>query len=59
MTGVYQKDYLPVLTRSFQIHWVKILLLGKVETTIKLGIKSRYDDMDLAQVTPFWAAVFS
>ena len=43
-----------VLTREFQISW-KILLLGEVETIIKIGIKSWFGDSGLAQVTPFWA----
>lgn len=35
-----------VLTSSFQ---------GEVDTVMKLGMKSRFDDVGLAQVTPFGA----
>ena len=35
-----------------------IPVLGKFETTVRLGIKSWFGDIGLAQVAPFWAACF-
>ena len=40
-------------TRKFQTDLVKITLLPEAETAIRLGIKSQFGDIDLAQVTPF------
>ena len=37
---------------------VKIPILGKVEITVRFGIKSWFGDMGLAQVTPFWTCCF-
>ena len=42
-----------VLTRYFQIDWLKITLPGEAEIAIWLCIKSWFTDGGLAQVTPF------
>ena len=42
-----------------QVDWFKIPLLEKVETGINFNIVSRFGDLGLAQVTPFWACCLS
>ena len=43
------------LVLTFQTDWLKSLLLGEVETVFKLGVKSWFGDVGLAQENPFWA----
>lgn len=51
--GSYQADYLSRVGQEIP-NWFKILFLGKAETAVILGIKSRWG---LAKVTPFGPVV--
>lgn len=42
-------------TRKFQIVWIKIVFLGEVEATIKLGIKSWFGDMGINTSDSIWS----
>lgn len=47
MTGVIRQITSLVLIKKFLIDWFKISYLGEADTVIKLGTKSRFDDMGL------------
>ena len=55
MKGSYQMGYLTSADQEIPDWLVKISFLAEVETVNRLGIKSWFDGMDLAQVTPSWA----
>lgn len=53
--GVYQDDNLAGVDQVIPDWLIKITFLGQTESAIRLGIKSQFDDVGLAQVTPYGA----
>ena len=51
-------DYLVGAENKIPDWPIKITFLGKVETAIRSGIKSRFDIMGLSQAMPFVACGF-
>ena len=43
-----------VLTRLFQIDWLKVTFLAEGETAVRLGIKSWFADMGLSTSDSIW-----
>ena len=37
-----------MLTKKFQIVWLKVTFLGEVETAVRLGVKSWFADVELS-----------
>lgn len=58
MAGVCQLDYLTSADQVSPDWLVKITFLAEAETTVRLGIKSQFCDVGLAEVTPFGAYFF-
>ena len=48
-----KKNRRVLLTRQFQTDWLKVTFLQEVETAVRLGIKSWFGDVGLAQGTPY------
>lgn len=45
--GVDQADYLTSAARKLQLVWLEAADLGEIETTVRLGIKSRIANVGL------------
>lgn len=52
MEGVLSGVTPLMLTRYFQVDWLKFIFLRNTDTAIRLVIKSQFGDMDLPQATP-------
>lgn len=57
MPRVYPEVHLPNADQANPDCLAKITFLGKAKTAIRLGIKSSFGDVGLAQVTLFWGPV--
>lgn len=58
MAGVYQVDYLTGAGQVIPDWLVRITFLGEAGTAFRLGGKSQFGDMGLAQATLFGASHF-